>query len=136
MSDAPAQTVAERRRAPRWRVAVGVVVGVVGTLLTLLPAALAGSLAQDYKTGACYTPDDHLFGDMCHITAVEAYGVMMVLLVAPSVVGLLVAFPRRVGWYLGARVAATVVVYLVLVYSGETVGPPREHFFDPSRLGG
>ncbi len=136
VTTAASKTAVAYRRAPFWRVVLGGVLGAIGTLLTLLPATIAGGLAQDYKTGACYNPGDHLFGDMCHITAVEAYGVMMVLLVAPSVVGLLVAFPRRVAWYLGALVVAAVAVYLVLVFSGETLGPPREHYHDPSTFGG
>jgi hypothetical protein len=112
---------------------LGWVVGVTGTLLLLLPATIAAGLAEDYKTGRCY--GDDLFGDLCHITAAEAYATMLAMLVGPSVLGLLIAAPRRVLWWIGGLLVLGVATYLLLL-SGEYPGPPPEHYHgDPATFG-
>lgn len=112
----------------RWR--LGHAVGAYGTALLIVPAVVMAAVARDAQAGRCDTspflradelPPGAVSGTCS--TAVGAYAVTMLLLVGPTVVGLLITRPRRVGWWLGAVLTGALVAYLLLVVTGGPVRP-------------
>ncbi|MHA7135151.1 hypothetical protein [Oerskovia turbata] len=121
----------EAHLEPPWRWQLGHAVGAYGTALLIVPALFMAAFAHDAKDGRCDANRYLLARELppgvtpgtCDITAAGGYAVMMLLLVGPTVVGLLIRWPRHVGWWLGAVLTIALVVYLLLVTTGETVRP-------------
>ncbi|SMF47475.1 hypothetical protein SAMN02744115_03518 [Cellulosimicrobium cellulans J1] len=80
------------------------------------------AVATDFKNGNCR--ESGPIPDTCGHTAAQGYAESILMLVAPTIVGLLIARPRRVGKIVAAILAVALVVYLLLTFTGETIPPP------------
>ncbi|UKJ63245.1 hypothetical protein H1Q78_16445 [Cellulosimicrobium cellulans] len=111
--EAPSAEVVRPRRAPIWRIALGVLVAVLGLLAIVVPARIAIALGRDYRSGLC--DGDDIFGNTCGVTDVMAFGVVAVLVMIPLSLGVVIAWPRRVALWLTATALVALGVFGVLM---------------------
>lgn len=128
VSNATDASRAGSRPVPLWRTVTAMAVAIVGTIAMLVPAWFSFALASDYKNGTCRAAG--IIRDTCDYTAVEGYGEALIMLFAPTVVGLLIARPRHVVKIVGVILTVALVAYLFLAFTGETVTPPpvEQHY--------
>ncbi len=107
---------------PWWRALLGVTVAIVGTVALFIPMAISFAFATDYKNGTCR--ESGPIPDTCEYTAAHGYAEAILMLVAPAVVGLLIARPRHVGKIVTAILMVALIIYLLLTFTGETTPPP------------
>jgi len=105
----PVLTTSEMRRR-RDRAAAGALVAFLGLVLAVVPAGIAFILGADANSDTCVDA----FGDPCR-TAPQAFGVMVGLLVAPLLLGLAIARPRRTRVWIVATLGAALVLFVVLL---------------------
>jgi len=110
------------RSVPWWRALLGLFVAVLGTVALFVPAALSFGFAKDFQNGTCR--ESGPIPDTCDYTAAQGYAESIVMLVAPTVVGLLITRPRHVGKVVTVILAVVLVIYLLLMFTGETTPPP------------
>jgi len=115
------------QHVPWWRALLGVVVTIVGTCMAYAPMMASFAAANDYKNGNC--PEPGTIHGVCGYTAVQGYAASLALLVAPTLVGLLIARPRGVGTFVGAVLALAAIAYLLLTFTGETIPTPAETIY-------
>ncbi|MFJ1511852.1 hypothetical protein [Cellulosimicrobium funkei] len=109
-------------RDPWWRALLGLIVALGGTVALFIPMVIIFAVATNFKNGNCR--ESGPIPDTCGHTAAQGYAESILMLVAPTVVGLLIARPRHVGKIVAAILAVALVVYLLLTFTGETIPPP------------
>lgn len=109
-------------RVPWWRALLGLIVALGGTVALFIPMVITFAVATDFKNGNCR--ESGPIPDTCGHTAAQGYAEAILMLVAPTVVGLLIARPRHVGKIVTAILAVALVIYLLLTFTGETIPPP------------